>query len=661
MKTFFITFIFIIYTSLSANQLQNSTSPYLLQHVNNPVDWYQWNEKTFDKAKKENKLIFLSIGYSTCHWCHVMADESFKDKEVATLLNKNYISIKVDREELPHIDGYYQKVYKFMNNKSGGWPLTIILTPKKEPFFSGTYIPKYEGYGSKGLMDILNDFAIQDKTILSKKAHNFLTDFNNLENKKPSTHSYDSSLLKNSITQLKSIYDDKNKGFSIDPKFPEFAKIIMLLKMYNLNGDKEALKMALEPLEIMAKGGIYDQIEGGFYRYAVDEKWLLPHFEKMLYTNSESLEAYSLAYEISKNPLFKKIIDETIKEMDRRFKENNIYKSASNAQSKNHEGKQEEGFYFMVEYESAFEYMLLNGIPETDISQLLHYFGIVEDGTFDGDLSNPEITKSQKPEKLKQGMALLKKMRLTKEYPFIDNKINTAWNALHIKGLLLASKVDFTYKDMALDSLDTLLELMYKDGELYHQTIKGKVANQKAILEDYSFLASALFEAYQSTLDEKYFILFEELIKKSIKLFYKDGRWYEANDSSNVYADIEDRGYASPLGVHFNNLVLYATIQSDMEVFKIFGDSMQYFVDEINKTPHKSPNASLASIYLQIEPVVIKSKKTNLKKMDEHSFTYPFVYKKVYDSELYLACKLNTCFSYSKDIQKVINDTNALY
>jgi uncharacterized protein YyaL (SSP411 family) len=660
MKVFLFLFIFFV-TSLSANHLQNSSSPYLLQHQNNPVNWYPWEDKAFQKAKNENKLIFLSIGYSTCHWCHVMAKESFEDNEVANVLNKDFISIKVDREELPHIDGYYQKVYQHMHHKSGGWPLTIILTPDMEPFFSGTYIPKYEGYGSKGIIDILNESKKEDKKELYKKAKKIVTQIQTLNNKKISTKTYNSKLLKKSVEQFTSIYDNENKGFSIEPKFPEFAKIIMLLKIYTINNDKKALKMAIEPLKTMAYGGIYDQIEGGFYRYSVDKRWLLPHFEKMLYTNSEALEAYSLAYKITKEPLFERIIHQIIDEMDIRFKQNNIYKSASNAQSLNDEGEEEEGYYFMVEYESAIEYMLANEIDEKNAHDFLKYLGIVEDGTFDGDLSNPEITNNIKPKIYNKGIALLKQMRLKKIYPFIDNKINTAWNALHIKALLLASSIDKKYKIMALGSLNSLLDLIYIDDVLYHQTIDGQRPKQKALLEDYAFVTSVLFEAYQTTLDKKYFTLLKKLIKKSISLFYKNGKWIESNDTFITYADINDKGYASPLGVHFNNLILYATMQSDMKIFKIVEDSMQYFVNEINQKPINSPNATMASIYFQIEPVILKSSQQNLENIDNTLFTYPFVYKKVEQTNQYLACKLNTCFSYSKDINKVIKDINLLY
>jgi uncharacterized protein YyaL (SSP411 family) len=659
MKKLFLYFIFLLLT-LNANFLNNATSPYLLQHKDNPVNWYSWTDEALQKAQKENKLIFLSIGYSTCHWCHVMAYESFEDKEVAKVLNQNYVSIKIDREELPHIDEFYQKVYKTMNNKSGGWPLTLMMTPELEPFFSATYVPKYAGYGSRGLLEILEEFNTKDLQELKEEGKSVLESIQNIEKRIPSLKKYDINILTKSLNEFKTIYDKKYKGFAINPKFPEFAKIIMLLKIYNINQDKEVLQMALEPLRTMAKGGIYDQIEGGFYRYAVDERWLLPHFEKMLYTNSEALEAYTLAYEITKEPLFKKVISETMQEMDNRFKVDGVYKSASNADSKNFEGEKEEGFYFMVEYDYAFEYMKKNQMNVKDIEEVLKYLGIVSDGTFDGDLSNPEITHGIKPKALGRGMELLKEMRKLKEYPFIDNKINTAWNALHLKGLLIASRIDYRYQINGLNSLDTLVEKMYIDGVLYHQTIGNKKPSQKALLEDYAFLSSALFKAYQITLDKKYMKLFKTMIKDSIELFYKNGHWYNSNDGFDSYADIKDKGYASALGVHFNNLILYASMEGDIKLFKIIQDSMQYFVERIDIKPIASPNATLASLFFSIEPVFIKSTKNNLEKIDMKQINYPFVYKRVNETQEYLGCKLNSCFSYSKNLDRVVEAINKL-
>ncbi len=652
--------LFLALGSIMANQLQNETSPYLLQHKDNPVNWYPWSEEAFSKAKKENKLIFLSIGYSTCHWCHVMAHESFEDEEVAKVLNKDFISIKIDREQFPHIDGFYQKVFRLMNKRSGGWPLTIVMTAQKEPFFSATYVPKYTGYGSKGLIEVLKQIASYDKEALKEQGQKILSVLKQQEQFPLSNATYDNKLLHTIVDQFQNTYDEEHKGFGTHPKFPQFANLILLLKVYQINKDEDALNMAVETLKTMAKGGIFDQIEGAFYRYSVDQKWQIPHFEKMLYTNAEALEAYSLAYQITKEPLFKEVIDKTIEQIDIRFEQNGVYKSASNADSKNDFGDNEEGYYFVYDYQETLEFLEENGLSEQEAKESLYYLGIKENGNFDGQRSNPEILEDTKPTNLESVLSLLKQIRDKKEYPSIDNKINTAWNALYLKGKLIASTIDTTYLQKTINSLDALISLMYQQGELYHQTILGKTPTQKGILEDYSFMIDALFEAYQITLDERYFALYEQLIKKSIELFYKDGRWIESNDGFETFADIEDYGYASALGIHFTNLILYATMQGDTKTFEIAQKSMQYYVEYINKYPSHFPNTTLASIYYMIEPVFIKSNKQNLQKFTPDDFEYPFVYKKTYKSEEYLACKINSCFSYSKEIKDIIKDINNL-
>ena len=646
--------IFIFTNLLFANQLANETSPYLLQHKNNPVNWYAWNDTTFKIAKKENKLIFLSIGYSTCHWCHVMAEESFEDKEVAKLLNDNYISIKVDKEQFPHIDTYYQNVYRMLNNRSGGWPLTIILTPDMKPYFSATYIPKFGGYGSSGLIDILTSIKNTPRNIIQLKANSILNIVNNALNSKQKIVKINTQLEDKIFKQYKSYFDFKNKGFSIEPKFPQENNLELLLKIYEINKDKEVLQMITSTLDAMAKGGIYDQIDGGFYRYSVDKKWELPHFEKMLYTNAQLLEVYTKAYQITSKALYKKVINETIKEIDKRFKQNNLYKSASNADSKNFQGHNEEGFFFMYEYDTIEEYLEKNNIKKDVILENLKYLNITKDGNFDSDFSNTNIKTNIIPKQFKKVQNLLSKYREQKEYPFIDSKINTAWNSLYIKAKLKASIINNRYKKEALESLDALLELMYKDNILYHQTIKGIVPTQKALLEDYSFLASTLFQAYQITLDKKYFNLFKKLIEKSVKLFYINNRWQESQDSFKTYASISANGYASALGVHIRNLLNYSTVLAKTKYFSIAKRTIGEFSTLINNYPSYYPQASIASLALKYETVFIKSNKKNLESIKLKNINYPFVYRYIQnDTDLYLACKMNSCFSFSSDFKKV--------
>lgn len=538
-----------------------------------------------------------------------------------------------------------------MNGKSGGWPLTIMMSADKKPFFSGTYVPLSAGYGSEGLINIINSVAATSHQKLSQIGEKVLASLE--QNQKPSIQktSLNSTLAEKTIKEFKSYYDFKNGGFSQKPKFPEASKIILLFKLYEATKNKESLDMALHALEAMAKGGIYDQIEGGFYRYTVDEKWQIPHFEKMLYTNGELLEAYSLAYKHTKNSLYKKIIDETIAQMDKRFQIGGVYMSASNADSKNHEG-----FYFVYEHDEAFEYLKKRGLQKADIDAALAYLGIKEDGNFDGDLSNPHITAKVAPKALQRVKELLVDMRKTREYPFVDNKINTAWNALYIKGKFKASIVDKKYIQEAKNSLDRLLEKMYVNKELYHQSIPNLKPVQKALLEDYAFLAAALFEAYEATLEQKYFELYKEMVEKSITLFYKKERWTESNDGFETYADMSERAYASALALQSINLLNYATVLADTKKFAMAKEMLDNFAKAINTNPSSYSTATLASLMFEYEPVFIKSKKSNLESFDTNEIKHPFVYKYIYDANEYLACKINSCFSYDVEFEKVKKD-----
>jgi len=660
MKKIFFSYIviFILFTSnlIASNHLESSTSPYLLQHKNNPVDWYMWSDEAFKKAKDEHKLIFLSIGYSTCHWCHVMAEESFENKQIATMLNKDFVSIKVDKEQYPHIDNYYQNIYRKINHKSGGWPLTIILNSDKKPLFSATYIPREKGYGSDGLINILDRFSSlnnHQRLHLANKVKKYLAK-NKI--KKDKEIAIDKNLALKTINQYKSYYDYENKGFSTAPKFPQATNIILLYKLYQITNSKDALKMANDTLTAMAKGGIFDQISGGFFRYTVDKEWQMPHFEKMLYTNAQLIEAYTLGYKITKNILFKQVVQKTIKEIDKRFMVNHLYKSASNADSKNFDLENEEGFYFLFNYQDTYDYLQKQNIAKQDIENSLNYLGIKEDGNFDGDLSNPHITKNKAPKGLKHIINLLSKLKEKREYPFIDFKINTAWNALYIKAKFDASYIDKKYGKEAIISLDKLLKKMYINGVLYHQTIADIKPTQKALLEDYAFLSNCLFNAYQVTLNKKYFKLFVKFTQESITKFYKNGRWVESNDGFLTDATLSSRGYASALGVNLINLLKYSAIEADSKKSFLVRKTLDNFSNQINNFPSYYPSATLAQLLFKYNPIFIKSNYKNMKQIDVDRINYPFVYKYVISEDIFLACNLNSCFSYSKNFLKVKKD-----
>ena len=295
------------------NRLAQESSPYLLQHKNNPVDWYPWGPEAFNKAIELDRPIFLSIGYSTCHWCHVMEKESFEDEAVAKILNENFISIKVDREERPEIDHLYMTVCQAMTGR-GGWPLTIIMTPKKEPFFAGTYFPKQGRRGRPGMMQLLPSIAqaweIEREDLV--KSANQINKYLIESNKKELGDELENSILTDTYSQFVNRYDENNGGFGGKPKFPSPHNLIYLLRYYNMTGDQTSLFMVEKTLKEMRLGGIFDHVGFGFHRYSTDKEWLLPHFEKMLYDQAMLALAYTEAFQITNDTFYKNVVEEIL-------------------------------------------------------------------------------------------------------------------------------------------------------------------------------------------------------------------------------------------------------------------------------------------------------------------------------------------------------------
>ncbi|HGZ70500.1 MAG TPA: thioredoxin domain-containing protein, partial [Nitratifractor sp.] len=384
-KIFIILVLVITAIQIDANALKYQESPYLQQHADNPVDWMPWSKEAFAKAKKEKKMIFLSIGYSTCHWCHVMEEESFENKKLAKYLNNYFVPIKVDREEMPQIDSYYQKVYQVMNGRGGGWPLTILMTADKKVFFSGTFIPLEARYGSMGLWDLLKKVVTLQKknpqklTDIAKSVESLMKQVERVGQQQIGSLK-GSQLEQTFVKDVAQGFDSQNGGIGNAPKFPQASTIIALLNIYSVNHSKRTLSMATSMLEHMAKGGIYDQIEGGFYRYSTDAQWKIPHFEKMLYTNAELLEAYALAFNITHKKLYKKVIDERIALLKEKYQYKGLYYGASDADSLDEHGKKEEGYYYVFSHKEALEALKKAKVAQSE--KILEYLGISWEGNF---------------------------------------------------------------------------------------------------------------------------------------------------------------------------------------------------------------------------------------------------------------------------------------
>ena len=643
------------------NELIYEDSPYLLQHAHNPVNWMPWSKKAFEKAKKENKLIFLSIGYSTCHWCHVMEEESFENLKVAKILNDNYIAIKVDREEMPSVDKHFQDVYYVMNRRGGGWPLTIILTPEGKPFFSATYIPREPKYGRAGLIELLKYFVSLKKKnpqklqAAAKDVDKYLKLMENssIKSKTP----LKSDLAKEFVKRVAKNFDKDNFGIGLAPKFPHASTIRILLEIYRVNHDKNALSMADEMLSSMAKGGIYDQIEGGFFRYSTDERWMIPHFEKMLYTNAELLEDYALAYKITKKELYKDVVDELVSFLKKRFEKDGVFYSASDADSIDPKtGKKEEGAYFVYSYNEAKNALEKGGIK--NYKEVLEYLGITKSGNFEGK-NNPYIDELYpKPANLSKAKKILQSIRDKRVYPFVDHKILLSWNALLIKSFFKASNVNSGLKNMALVSLETLMDKFYIDGKLYHQILLGKKPKIEANLEDYSFLISALISAYEETYDDNFLQKAEKLTKEAISKFYIEDDWYASLKPFKVKASFEGNAYVSSLGVMVNNLLKLALLKEELSYETLAKKSLEDNSGLFSKYPSNFPQAVLDLLAYKKGYIIIKGKNKSLKDLKkslETKLLYPFILYKATNDDGYLACKVDVCFAFGKDKDEIIS------
>jgi len=621
-----------------ANHLKNSDSPYLLQHADNPVDWYPWEEEAFEKAKKENKLIFLSIGYSTCHWCHVMERESFENKEIADILNKYYVSIKVDREEMPDVDKYYQKVYQLMNKRSGGWPLTIIMTPDVKPFYAATYIPPHFSQFGPGLKEILlsivHDWKNNSKKI-KEIAENFEEYFKANENRLLPKEKIDENIIEKIKTAAINDIDMVNGGFKGAPKFPMESSLDLLIDIFVIDKDEEIKKRIDLTLEKMAKGGIFDQIEGGFYRYSTDSKWEVPHFEKMLYNNANLPIIYLRWYKVTKNSLFKEVAFRSLDEFIKRYRDyNNLFFSASNAESEGVEGK-----YFVYDYdEVSKEFSKFKNKDE-----LLKYFGIEKYGNFNG--RNNPVINGERPKNYKEALNILQDIRKKREFPFIDTKKITAWNAMMISALFKASEFEEKYKNEAIKTLDSLLDVMYKD-KLYHSYNKNENAKKEALLEDYAYLIRALIDGYEHTFNEKY-LDFAKRLTKEVREF-KGEIWY-MNRSHTIKADFSDSSYASSISVLASDFLDLALLEFDLELKHKAENIIENGSYFINNYPIYYP--SITKAYLKSQKAfVIKTKNPKF----EIENIYPYVLFK--EGEDFEVCTYDRCIKCSSDFSEIVQE-----
>ena len=516
------------------NHLAHEKSPYLLQHADNPVDWYPWGDEAFEKARREDKPIFLSIGYSTCHWCHVMERESFEDQEVARLLNDTFVCIKVDREERPDVDQIYMRVCQIMTG-SGGWPLTIIMTPDKVPFFAGTYIPKRARFGQPGLIELVSqvrELWKTDREAILTSAEKIASLLRQASQPKPGTERLDETTLQQGYAVLRRSYDSRFGGFGQAPKFPSPHNFFFLLRYALRTGSVEALDMVLNTLRHMRRGGIYDQIGFGFHRYSTDRQWLVPHFEKMLYDQGLMLMAYVEAYQITGDGWYREVGEEIITYLlrDLRDPEGGFY-SSEDADSEGEEGK----FYLWTWDE------LRALLTDEELALAAELFGVRSEGNFVDPLTGQRTGQnvlhlakdptglarehSLTAEQLKSRAAgILEKLRASRNKrvrPARDDKILTDWNGLTIAALAKAGRAfgSGTALQAAKQAADFILrQLLTRQGKLLHRYRDGDAAIN-AFLDDYAFLVFGLTELYMSTFEPQYLLRAVELAETTIEEF----------------------------------------------------------------------------------------------------------------------------------------------
>lgn len=500
------------------NRLAGESSPYLLQHAGNPVDWYPWGEEALNKAVKDDKPIFLSIGYSACHWCHVMAHESFEDNDIADYLNENFISIKVDREERPDIDHIYMQAIQALTG-SGGWPLTVFLTPAGKPFFGGTYFPPQNKHGLPGFYQLLaavkKAFA-ENKGDIERQAKELQAALSNAHGAKDVPLQIGHESLTEAYRNLVKEFDHVNGGFGSAPKFPEPLAVEFLLRSFFLNGDPAALEMAELTLNKMADGGIYDQLGGGFHRYSTDNVWRIPHFEKMLYDNALISKLYIQGYQATKNVKYGDIACETLDFVLREMRSpSGAFYASLDADSEGSEGK----YYVWKKQE-------IDGIAGTEQAGLFNrHYGVTGHGNYDGN-NVLTVADGSKPEMARPVLDIkneLLKIREKRIKPGMDDKILASWNGMMISSLAEAAAA-FSSKEYlraAIDCADAVIRSLSTSGRLAHTFKEGKPGTL-SVLEDYSFVIQGLLDLHAATWSVKWLNLAVKLADNMIDMFQGD-------------------------------------------------------------------------------------------------------------------------------------------
>ncbi len=599
------------------NKLQYEKSPYLLQHASNPVNWHSWSDEAFEKAAKESKPIFLSIGYSTCHWCHIMEAESFEDEEVSRLLNENFINVKVDREERPDIDKIYMDVCVMMTG-SGGWPLTVVTTPDKKPFFAGTYFPRNDKYGKIGLITLLK--RISDIwNSRRKEAHDAADKITNLLREfrlKPSGEDAEESVLRAAYHNFERTFDERNGGFGAAPKFPSPHNFLFLLRYWDRTGQEKALEMTKKSLRRMRYGGVYDHLGFGFHRYSTDNEWLVPHFEKMLYDQAMMTMAFTNAYRTAHDDFFRKTSEEILTYVlrDMTSLEGAFY-SAEDADSEGREGE----FYLWTEDE------LKRILDDDEFHIAATHYNCSAQGNFTDPFDSSGLQKnilymknSKKITAEKLGLSIeefngkiegiRRKLFLEREeriHPHKDDKILADWNGLMIAAFAEAGRVfrKERYIRAAEKAANFIFDNLFDpSGRMLHRYRDGEAA-VTAHLDDYSFFIWGLLELYEATFNAEYLGKAIKLMNVSIEDFWDDasGAFYFTSEKEEEFLvrkkEIHDGAVPSGNSVALMNLQKLGRITGNAEFTDKAAITERLYVETLKKAPTSSAQMLTALDY----------------------------------------------------------------
>lgn len=579
----------------SLNHLKDETSPYLQQHVENPVDWYPWGEEAFKKAKERKVPIFLSIGYSTCHWCHVMERESFTDQEAAKLINKYFVAVKVDREERPDIDQFYMDVCRVMTG-GGGWPLSIFMTADKKPFYAATYIPKKDKYGRSGLLTLLpkiNELWHNQREKLLSNSENLIHHLKNRDNNAAAKKDLNQGLITEALNTLTRIYDQKFSGFGDQPKFPMSHYMTFLLEQWRKKDQNKYLEIVENTLSSMRAGALFDQLGGGFHRYSTDRKWEMPHFEKMLYDQALLIYSYAEAYQITKKDIYLDTIEKTVAYLKREMKDQSgLFYSAEDADSEGVEGK----FYLWNKKEIA------EILTEKEAAKFWQIFKLQKQPKITLTLKNAEDFAEITEIKAKLLQERKKRIR-----PAKDKKTLTDWNgltaaALAKAGFVTGNKEYISLAEKAANYIFT--ERRDKNGNLvhsFHQNQASKVDN----LADYSYLLWAYVELYQVTLKQEYLQKAKKIAEQMIARFWDHdsaGFYFTAAENDELFLrqkKTEDSAIPSANSIASYNLLKLSQLLDDYDLRKKVEKMLNSVSSEISYSPVSHLLLLLAYDYLE--------------------------------------------------------------